>query len=669
LICEQFDIAVEREAFGSMAEVNVPVALTPEQATALFDILTHHETYKEIEDFKFPGAIYKYGPPFQQSQDSSQSPLLQSLLAKFVLKLPGLRDVSPQFWTDRVEAIVQELAEAELSESYDKGILGIRKTLATAIAALIEYPARGALGGFEKRDIDTAREYDVSNPDDVLESWQDCLQEAVYGDLIDELFAKVAETGDLAKHKTMVQGMHEFIVVNLASIMHYTLVLSPEGPTLLRMVESVHKLIPYMLIRQSLKIGNVATMLSGIMRVILAKASVASVTNWIGLSSGADEGMNLLQQIISQVLGWDKRELKKRADRIEKDKQAPPKEVREELKKWIQRSRAEHEEARRQSQEQGKSLVAVVLSLSSLSTELSEEQHKKALEYLALHLSIRDRTEIVRVLCQRNPDLLTNAIREGVDTYTPIIRHVHQAVNLSDTLWDFERFVTDMLKIAKPIGPKGDEKQPTVEVFVDLLHRHQSSCHKFLHQVFKNGKELVSWWKDYAHMAVAQFRSDEKPPPSQAVVSDKMVTGGIKHSLEASFAKISEADQNAVREELDAHYKYIGDLHSASAARIRAVIKRDQSTPFGPGAYLARWQQLMDDTKVTPATAKGSVRFGNSKSVRDESRKDVEGEAVAGASSAEQADKAVAEKLPAAPRADATLRLFAANFRDILATG
>lgn len=51
-----------------------------------------------------------------------------------------------------------------------------------------------------------------------------------------------------------------------------------------------------MVMRQTLKVGNVATMLSGIMRVVLAKASVATVTNWIGLSSGADEGMNLLQQ-------------------------------------------------------------------------------------------------------------------------------------------------------------------------------------------------------------------------------------------------------------------------------------------------------------------------------------------------------------------------------------
>jgi hypothetical protein len=78
--------------------------------------------------------------------------------------------------------------------------------------------------------------------------------------------------------------------------MHYTLILSPEGPTILRMAEGVHRLIPYAIVRQTLKIGNVATMLSAMMRVILAKVSVASVTNWMGLSSGADEGMNLMQQ-------------------------------------------------------------------------------------------------------------------------------------------------------------------------------------------------------------------------------------------------------------------------------------------------------------------------------------------------------------------------------------
>lgn len=180
-------------------------SLTAVQLTDLLDVLSHYETYKEIEDFKTPGAIHNYGPPFQDKVPSAQAPILQSLLAKFILKLPGLRDVPDQFWKGHVEPLIQELSEAELSESYDKGVLGIRKTLATAIAALIEYPARGILD-FPQKEIDSSRKYDVSNPEDVLAAWQDCLQELVYGDLIDRLVVRVGETDDLSQHEPVVQG-------------------------------------------------------------------------------------------------------------------------------------------------------------------------------------------------------------------------------------------------------------------------------------------------------------------------------------------------------------------------------------------------------------------------------------------------------------------------------
>lgn len=217
-------------------------SLSPKQLAALVDVLSHSAIYDEVTRFKDPAAIKDYGPPFQEKK-GTQAPILQTLLSKFVLTLPGLRDVAPEFWNVRIQKIVEELAAAELSESYDKGILGIRKTLATAASALLEYPARGCLGGFPKDESAfTDRKYDPTNPEDVLQAWQDFLQQLIYGDLFDKLFEKAAVTDDLTKHDTVTQAAHEFVVVNLASFMHYTLVLSPEGPSLLRLVENVHKL-------------------------------------------------------------------------------------------------------------------------------------------------------------------------------------------------------------------------------------------------------------------------------------------------------------------------------------------------------------------------------------------------------------------------------------------
>jgi len=78
--------------------------------------------------------------------------------------------------------------------------------------------------------------------------------------------------------------------------MHYTLILSPKGQYLLKLVDNANKLIPYMALRQTLRIGNIATMISALMKLVLAKMSVASITNWIGLTATEDDGMNLLQQ-------------------------------------------------------------------------------------------------------------------------------------------------------------------------------------------------------------------------------------------------------------------------------------------------------------------------------------------------------------------------------------
>ena len=374
-------------------------------------------------------------------------------------------------------------------------------------------------------------------------------------------------------------------------------------------------------------------------------------------------------RIISQVLGWDKRDLRHRAEKIEKGKNAPPKSVRESLNDWIKNStRVEHEECRRMSKEQEMSIISVILALSSgpSADDLTAEQHLNALEWFALQLEIRDRQEIVRVLCHRNPDHLTAAIQDGVAAYTSMIRQVHDAVNLSDTMWDFERFLTDMLKMSKPTGPKGQEKPPSVEDYVDLLHRHQRSTHKFLHQVAKNGKEVASWWREYVHMAAGQFRSTEKPPPSAAVVPDDMVMGDVRRALISAFSDLAEGEQTAIKTELDAHRVYLHDLHTASAQRISSVIKRTYSTPFGPGAYLARWQSLLDSTLITPASPKGPIRRGANKSVREEGRKDLEGNELV---TEDQVEKAVDQVTPDAPSVDETLRLLGSKFRDALVAG
>ena len=220
--------------------------------------------------------------------------------------------------------------------------------------------------------------------------------------------------------------------------------------------------------------------------------------------------------------------------------------------------------------------------------------------------------------------------------------------------------------MSKPLPTqKGEEaKPPSVEDYVDLLHRHQQSTHKFLHQIAKNGKEVVGWWREYLHMAAAQFRVGEKPPPSESVVSDK-AAAGVRKAMEEIFAALPADEKGKVKTELDAHQKYLNDLHAASASRISAVIRRTHSTPYGPGAYLARWQNLLDSTLITPGSANGPVRHGANKSVKEEARKDIEGNE-AGFVTEDEVEKVVDHSTPDPPSVETTLSLFMVKFREAL---
>lgn len=198
--------------------------LTSPQLHALFDIVTHYHTYAEVESFKHPNTIAHYGRPFALKSDSHQAdetyasevsaPLLASFFKSVVLPLPGVRDLPADFWSLRLQGILEKLAEAELSESYDKGALGTRKTLATVASVVQEIVARGILGGYPrgpKRDL--GRSYDASNAQDLSQAWEDAVHELVYGDLIDELFDCAIRKDSLEHHSPAVKTASDYVII------------------------------------------------------------------------------------------------------------------------------------------------------------------------------------------------------------------------------------------------------------------------------------------------------------------------------------------------------------------------------------------------------------------------------------------------------------------------
>ncbi|CAK7566509.1 MAG: hypothetical protein SEPTF4163_004456 [Sporothrix epigloea] len=685
---------------GNLKECKAVNAATSEQAKlnkaqlhALFDILTHHETYREIQDFRDPSTICDYGTPFIQHMRSksprrnakeskqntecspdketyaarSRTPILHMLFNRTVMTLPPAKALPREFWHTKVQGLVSQLAEVELSESYDQGAMGTRKMLATASSALIESLGRGALGGYprarsahptKKEETLADRTYDTTNAADFAQAWDDVLRAMVYDDLVDQLFAYCAthEEDSIEGHSPAVRAAADYVIVQVAEFLHSVFVLSPNGRYLTKLVESVQQLIPYTVVRQTLRVSNAASMINAMMKLLLAKLSVGGLTNWIGLTTAADDGMCLLQRIISLVLSYDASSFKKAAERIEKDKLSPTnahpqkKAQLAALREHLTRPQSYHEAVRNESATRPdpntglhKSLVVSALESvdpSLLSPPLTDAQHTQLAQYYAALLSVRDRREITNVLCRQSPDLFTQALRDGMAALDPLIRGIHDKIDLKEHVSDVEGFINEFIEVSKGTKPSkkatkesGDCILPTVKDYVELLRRNRHLLYKWLHRVAHDTPEIRELFRSWAVDTIKLFRGPQtvEGETAQGATmsgSDTRLYGGaghMDHDLHTIFEHLPPETQTKVVAQLEEHVVYLCALDEAASKQRQALLDKikapsdDESQASnalltkqaaGSGRFIVRWQELLDDTLIGPATAQGSLRHG-----------------------------------------------------------
>ncbi|OAQ96421.1 hypothetical protein LLEC1_03787 [Akanthomyces lecanii] len=687
--------------------------LTPEQTHALFDILTHHETYSEIEAFKSADAVLTHGFPFRnQAQQAriaqkldvaapapasggltgfalslwgrsgssgatptpsapdspraytpssmaesslesdgsdaegdeedlsklSALPVMQLLTSTFVMRLPAIKTLPRDFWAVRVQGLLSRFAEADLSESYDKGTMGARKTLSTGSGSVIEMISRGFLGGVggkgdkDQRTKPTTEElkkkkYNRHDGQDLTRAWEDVLDALIYGDLVDKVFDYLAETDKLEEHSAAVDASSSYVVFHLAALLHQIFALSPDGQYILKLLDNIHGLIPYKMIKQTLHIGNAATMINGMMRLLLAKLSVTGLTNWLGVTQNDDDGMNLLQNIISLVLSRDANEFKKIIHRIDKmqTKDAPTEEMLEAIQACATSSKPEHEALRTTSIEGKESIIVAIFKARdpTLVGQLSEAQHALCLEYYSALLAIRDREAITKVLCRQPPDLFTKALKETTAAYNPMIRVVHERIDLGEHLQDLQEFISHFVRVTMPKGGQGDTV--TVEDYVKLLNDHKPLLHKFVHVVAKKCPEVWRDFREWSNASIVRFRQE-----TVAAISDE---GGknkersvMDEALGGLVAGLDDATRSSVLAAVDAHAGYLATLKKGSDARLAQLAAQtgkenktpvdDSDSSWGPGIYLARWQDILDDTLITPGEAAQPAKVRRGTDVR-----------------------------------------------------
>lgn len=331
---------------------------------------------------------------------------------------------------------------------------------------------------------------------------------------------------------------------------------------------------------------------------------------------------------------------------VEKAKDGPLKEHLAAIREHVQRPRANHEVVRKTSREQYQSIVTAIFESTNpdLNQSLSETQHRQCMEYYSTLLSIRDREEIINVLCRQNPDLFTQTVKEAMAALDPLIRQVHDKIDLKEHLTDAEGFIGEFIKVGKGtkigdgwgLNSGGFKRTPSsTKDYVDLLRDHRYLLYKWLHRIASQTPEIRDTFRQWAVETVKVFRNpaleagNNDLPGGEGSASDKSShqrcslatgAGAMDAPLTKIFASLPEETQKSLLPVLDSHARYLSSLHETSTARMQAIldevnepveerrpVKEDVS---GPGLYLASWQNLMDETLITPEKPHGAVRYG-----------------------------------------------------------
>lgn len=319
--------------------------------------------------------------------------------------------------------------------------------------------------------------------------------------------------------------------------------------------------------------------------------------------------MGLCNRILSRSIKVDLPDLEKKAEKLVKKKECP-KEIAAAVDDYVSsQPRATQEKLRARSQQEGKSMVAIILATFYPShppvevLAMSEAQHAAALEYLSLKLSIRDRVESVRTVCKEKPDILSSMVKESVGLLEPMLKTLHEGKFDIGKLVNLHKKVNeDLVKTAKVTK----SYKPGVSDFFDFYSRQTPEMWRLLHEGATKCPSLHSATYAWMRHALDQFQAQDQQ-------AGEAKTGPLTGPLLGLFEQLPTEQQGAIRQALNEQAAYLAASRAQSQQKLQDVLsKKSPPDSIGPGAILPRWHALLDGTVLTPAQAAGPVQVARS---------------------------------------------------------
>lgn len=333
-------------------------------------------------------------------------------------------------------------------------------------------------------------------------------------DGLTRIFGTIKVTPNIRDLPANYRAVTEWARISLASTIFQQFVASDNASETFTGLKRIHGLMPYFMLKTALKISNPISMIRTVLDLFLAQPF---------------GGRSLLQRMFTSSLTEEVRVLEEEIAAV-KDKVDDPI-MCAKIRQFVYAPREIQDMFKMDAATEKMNVLTVVLRsaeepvLSRVQMHRLARAHRAHAVYLKhreslvdsddddgpqdedawlledlkvlthLYSRLRDREQLIALIFEGfTADLLKDII---TIFYSPLAQ-VYRAASIADSLNDLQNFVNDLIKTVEQVE-QASEQDPhrTVQIFIDLVQRHEQSFYHFVHKVHSKGEglfdDLMRW--------------------------------------------------------------------------------------------------------------------------------------------------------------------------------
>ncbi|KAG9317278.1 hypothetical protein JVU11DRAFT_1473 [Chiua virens] len=336
--------------------------------------------------------------------------------------------------------------------------------------------------------------------------------EIVGRDGLTRVFSIIKVTPNVRQLPGNYQAVLEWARISLASTIFQTFVASDNSSETFASLKRIHGLMPYFLLKATLKISNPVAMVRSVLDIFLAQPF---------------GGRSLLQRMFTSSLNEEVKSVNTYIEHVSAKIDSPA--LCEKVRLFVYAPREVQETYTAYARRERTHLLRVVLLARKdpvLSRSLSERVDRAWRKWEAwkaerkregkgkrdesdseegpsdeeawlfedlgvlikLYSRLRDREQLIALIFEG----VTAELLKDIITifYTPLAQ-VYRAASIAESLGDLQNFINDLIRTVEQTEDLSQsDPSSTVQAFIDLVNRHEQSFYSFVYKVHSKGQGL-----------------------------------------------------------------------------------------------------------------------------------------------------------------------------------